>query len=491
MQSPTRFSRIVLGRPLRRYQAEIAESIAGAVLRDEGGRFAVMLPRQSGKNEISAHIEAFLMSLCRRTGGDCVKASPSFDPQSLRSLQRLQDVFAGSIIGSATRETAHSLKFGRARCHFLSTARGSRVVGATASVLLEADEAQDIDEDRWQKEFRPMGASADVCSVLWGTAWTSGTLLAKTIRELRQSERAGLRSVASTASRAAGKSVHVVSWERVADEVPPYGRYVESEIERLGPTHPLIMTQYLLQEIALEGGMFTPATRALMHGQHSSRVTPEEGREYILLIDVAGPDELRLEGMLTNPSESRRDGTAATICEISRGPSGLATYRAVYRWLDIGSPHRQLYGVLVTLAETWRCRRIVVDATGVGAGVASWLVAELGDRVLPFLFTSVSKSTLGWTFLGICNSGRWLDYRDDGSDEYKTFWQQVTHAVMVVAEGEARRIKWGVTQAGMHDDLLMSAALVGAIDEELSRPPQDSYIVEAPDVLDQRIPWDE
>ena len=77
---------------------------------------------------------------------------------------------------------------GRARCSFYSGAPGSNVVGATADLLLEADEAQDVERDKWNKEFRPMGASTNVTSVLWGTAWTSDTLLADTIRSLRRQE---------------------------------------------------------------------------------------------------------------------------------------------------------------------------------------------------------------------------------------------------------------------------------------------------------------
>ena len=60
----------------------------------------------------------------------------------------------------------------------------------------------------------------------------------------------------------------------------------------------------------------------------------------------------------------------------------------------------------------------MVDATGVRAGLSSFLKATLGARrgthpavqVVPFLFTAASKSRLGWDFLGLIDSGRFKEY---------------------------------------------------------------------------------
>jgi hypothetical protein len=60
------------------------------------------------------------------------------------------------------------------------------VVGATAGLLLECDEAQDVRPDKWPQDLRTMVAPANVTTVLWGIAWTSDTLLAQTIRHLQR-----------------------------------------------------------------------------------------------------------------------------------------------------------------------------------------------------------------------------------------------------------------------------------------------------------------
>ncbi len=72
---------------------------------------------------------------------------------------------------------------------------------------------------------------------------------------------------------------------------------------------------------------------------------------------------------------------------------------ALYAWR--GTPHRQLYPqVLELVRAVWRCARVVVDATGVGSGLATFLGAALGSgTVLPYVYTAASKSRLAYDFL--------------------------------------------------------------------------------------------
>ena len=413
-----------------------------------------------------------LLNLFRRRGGYLVKAAPTFRPQAMNSILRLLAVFEGSRLPPPVRESGHILRLDRARALFYSASPSANVVGATANILLEADEAQDIDEIKWNKDFRPMGASTNVTTVLWGTAWTSNTLLARTIRLLRWAQK-----------RDQVRRVFIVPWQRVAAEVPAYGAYVRGEIERLGRQHPLVKTQYFLEEIDEAGGMFPASTRSLMQGGHARQRGPTEGRGYAILVDVAGEAEERVEGAALRVEQPRKDSTAVTIVEIVRHEMGLARFLVMDRYIWTGTPHHQLYGAVVHLAELWGATRVVVDATGVGAGLTSFLKRALGPRVEPFVFTARSKSDLGWGFLGICNSGRFLDYRDDGGPEWRQFWREVGAAESVVIEGPNKTMRWGVADPTIHDDLLVSAALCAVLDREGYRPYVPSQIVEAGDPL--------
>ncbi len=478
----SRFSRHVIQRPLRGYQAEVAQVIAAAILGRHGGTFAVMMSRQAGKNETAAQLEAYLLNVFQRVGGFIVKASPTFKPQTINSIMRLDTCLDNRWnMGRYRREKGYMTRLGNARCIFFSAQPGANVVGATANILLECDEAQEVASSKWDKDFRPMGASTNVVTVLWGTAWTSHTLLALTIASLRRLEH-----------QDGQRRVFVVPWERVADEVPAYGDYVRGEIQRLGRNHPLVKTQYFLEEIDSEGGMFPRDRQIQMHGDHERYTKAIPGRTYALLIDVAGEDET-IDDLANMPPgqlvpTGRRDFTAVTIVEVDRSTCddpliAAPTYRVVDRRWWRGIRHVRLYAQIVDLAKNiWQAQWVVVDATGVGAGLTAFLQTALPGRVIPFLFTSKSKSDLGWGFLAVCDTGRFKDHSDDGSKEYAQFWREVDNADYEILDGPGKRMRWGVWDPEIHDDLLISAALSSVLDETVS-PYVESVLVEAEDVL--------
>ncbi len=458
------FSRTLLNRPLRRYQLAPAQAIANSVRHNLGLTFAIMMSRQAGKNETTAQLEAFLLNQRRRSGGFIIKASPTFRPQAINSMMRLQQVHHRSPLPVPRKEGAYILRAGRARIAFYGAGEYSSVVGATADILLEADEAQDIAADKWNKDFRPMAASTNATTVLCGTAWTSQTLLATTIAQLRDQER-----------RDGIQRVFLAKWDDVAAEVPAYRAYVQSEIERLGPTHPLIRTQYLLEEIDDQAGMFTADTQAAMHGTHPPAQGPAPGRSYAMLIDVAGEQ--------TQPRIStRKDSTVATIVSLESDATNRLRFHVQQRYGWTGIGHEHLATELLTLADRWGILYCVIDATGIGATLSNMLKAELGPRLIPFIFTSASKSALGWNFLGLCNTGRFKDHAMTDDAAQAIFWQQVRAAQYEVTNDTSELMRWSVPDPRIHDDYLISAALCAALPD--TPPPSGaSAIIEAPDVL--------
>jgi hypothetical protein len=278
--------------------------------------------------------------------------------------------------------------------------------------------------------------------------------------------------------------VFLVPWRRVAADVPAYGARVRARIAQFGAEHPFIRTEYELEELAGAGGLFGPARRAQLQGQHprQRRATPTPAGGYpvyALLLDVAGEDE-ELAGMddgeAARPGPSgrgtRRDSTALTVVEVTPGRRGeLPSYRVVDRRLWAGVKHTRLHATLVDLARNvWRAQKLVVDATGVGAGLGSFLIAALGERIVaPFVFSS-SKSALGWGYSGAIDAGRVKEYAPDGESDTGLFWQQVEACGYEVRPGPGKVLAWGVEDPRLHDDLLVSAALVAALDGADWRP---------------------
>jgi hypothetical protein len=434
------------------YQKEVFDAICDSAYFRKGLTFSVEIARQGGKNEISARVESFLLPLHMDEPVNLIKCSPTFQPQSIISILRLKEKL--NYFGFEkkwTSELGYIIRLGAARAIFLSADESANVVGNTAHLLLEIDEAQDVGKEKYSKEFKPMGATTNVTTVLYGTTWDDTTLL----EEVKQTN--------LELERRDGLKRHFrYDWEEVAKYNPDYRQYVERERERLGDNHPLFLTQYRLLPIHGGGGFLSATQREQLQGEHERMRRGEEGKLYVAGIDLAGEAE-EVEGEYLVRPNIKRDATVVTIGELDFADGDEVNkepkIRIVehYRW--VGKKHTELYGQLVDiLKNVWRCKRIVVDATGVGEPVASFLRKALGSRVTPFKFTQQSKSELGFNLLASINSGRLKIYKGDGSEEYQEFWGEMEKARSQYRPNQT--MSFYVEPGQGHDDFLMSLALV-------------------------------
>jgi hypothetical protein len=439
-------------RRLRPYQREVALAVLASVFGGKGLTFSVEIARQGGKNELSAQLELLLLTLHLAEPKNLIKCSPTFKPQTVISMMRLKDrLNDAGFAGFWTSELGYIVRLGDARAIFLSADESANVVGNTAHILMEIDESQDVSRDKYTKEFKPMGATTNVTTVHYGTTWDDTTLL----EEVKQTN--------LELERKDGIRRHFrYDWEAVARHNPDYRAYVEAEMERLGENHPLFLTQYRLLPIRGGGGFLSTQQRAQLQGEHDRQHQPSPRKVYVAGIDLAGEAEAG-EGAPLRDLKPRQDATVVTIGELDFAPGdGVIKQPGVrvvehYRWT--GTRHTELYARLVDiLKNVWRCRRVVVDATGVGQPVASFLREALGSKVAPFTFTQTSKSELGFSLLAAVNSGRLKVYRGDGSEEAQEFWQEMERAKSVYRPSQT--MNFFVDPAQGHDDFLMSLALV-------------------------------
>ncbi len=450
---------------LRSYQRQAAQAIIDSVIQKKGYSFVVIFPRQSGKNELQAQLEVFFLSVFSPRQSEIVKVSPTWKPQSLNAMRRLERVIKRNVmsLGRWTKRSGCIYQFGQAMIHFLSGQPTSSIVGATASLLLECDEAQDVEISKWDKEIAPMAAATNATRVFWGTAWTSRTLLARELRAARlQEQQDGIRRT------------WVLTADEVGAEVPAYRKFVAEQVARLGRNNPLVRTQYYSEEIDNESGMFSLSRRMLMQGSHPRQEVPSPGQAYAFTIDVAGADEAASDHIeqLANPA---RDSTVLTIFEVDttnvndpliRKP----TYRVVNRHAWQGVKHSQLYGTILGLAGQWAPVKVIIDATGVGAGLAGFLADRLGSRLVPFEFNQASKSDLGWSFITIIESGRYKEFHPFDDEMHR----QLEYCQYSIQDGPGKIMRWGVPDAQrdaatgdlIHDDFVVSAALISVLDHE-------------------------
>lgn len=464
-------SRDIFKVPLHPYQADWAQYILDTVIAGSTETITVEMPRQSGKNETSAQLEALILARYGRKGGAIVKLAPTFKPQIVNSMRRFD------ARAKALSERLNWLKFRSsmgyikscfaAECHFFSAEPRASVVGATASLLMEVDEAQDVDPAKFGKDFSPMRASRGCPVVAYGTTWTESTLLEQFKEHVVE-------------GRARGRVFRVLP-DQVAAANPRYGEFVDSQIDLLGRDHPLIKTQYFLELLPNAGRMIKREMLRLMAGEHERQERRQAERQIVAGLDFAGADE-EANDAVSLSEMSARDSVALTIAAVDwvRIADGVIVpflrILARYEWTNVNpvSLHTALYEILW---QRWRVDRVHCDATGIGATATAFLATALNkgnaERVVGVTFDGAlsTHTRLAFNYLATINGARLQDYQvafdilqvatgdtPDPNDADKHAWWQRGHARLMAKPNQ--RVKAYVPSNEGHDDMLLSELLM-------------------------------
>ena len=483
------FSAHALEMPLREYQKVWARQIYAAGMSRTNQTIVVEMSRQSGKNETAAQLEVALLAANAGRGGDIVKTAPTWKPQIVNSKRRFE---------ARARQAKRRLSFlnfrgtqgyivecGAASIQFLSASPTADVVGATASILLEVDEAQDVAPAKYDKDFAPMRASTGAPVALYGTAWTTDTLLAQFAEKVQAGALAG--------------SYHRIPWDIVAAEVPVYGEFVQSEIRRLGIDHPLIRTQYLLIPLESGGYMLTDQQLRQVIGRHPRQAAREGEAQIVVGIDFAGADEAAGSIEMLLASGGSRDSVAVTVASVTWHPliAGADQTAAMewpeiqildrYEWTNV-RPDAVHHALIDIVENKWQADRIHCDATGIGETSTAFLAAALpngAQRVVGQKFDAAWKThtRLAFNLIAQINSGRLHDYATTEADGDPLIWARASeqppagnvtarawhqrgHARLEARPGQ--RVRAYVPDNEGHDDLLIADML--AVDAALAGP---------------------
>jgi hypothetical protein len=435
---------------LRSYQEEAARAIIESAVNERGLTFTVVMARQAGKNELSAEVELQLLIRNSLRDASGVKCAPTFEPQGRISLSRLWSRILREGVEEKGRLEGPAIRYGRARQLFLSAEPSANVVGHTAGLLLEVDEAQDVDHEKFDREFRPMAAATGSTTVYYGTPWDDSTLLERAVQTNLDLER-----------RDGVRRHFTADWTVVAEFNPAYARYVEGERARLGEKHPLFLTQYALKTVSGGGRLFGASQGAQLQGAHARQSAPGVGEVYVAGLDLGGQD-LEETGVRSR-EPGRRDASVLTIARALMATSDAVVQEPRLEIVEhiafSGTAHDVVFArVADLLGDVWRVRRVAVDATGLGETLARLLVRRLGDHVVQAVkFTAESKSKLGYGLLAAVNGGRLKMYAPDGSPEYAEFSREAELARVHYRPN--RQMNFFVAPTDGHDDYVISAAL--------------------------------
>lgn len=471
-----RFSRGLLKMPLYDYQLRPLTAVIDSVFHQHGREYLLVFSRQSGKNEALAHLLVYLLNIYQREGGNMVFAA--IGDGLGRGRRRLHERLNNPWNRGQWRKASGPARtiLGRAAVLFISSHPQAAARGETADHLLVVDELQDQDPLHLEAVFTPMRAARNATAVYLGTVRSRHDALWLKKEALQQLERTD--------------NIQRVFWAGpglVVAANPQYGRFLKAQMARHGRFHPIIASEYFLEPLDGGGGLFPPRRLALMRGSHARMRVPAAEGTFVALLDVGGQDEAATTALaqLANPA---RDYTVCTIVQVLRPTgAGAPLYHAVDVFVDQGARFFErddgcdaLAGRLLAYLSAWSILHLAADATGVGEGLVDWLAVRLGrHRVTPFKFTRLSKAALGAAFLALVETDRfkyWIDDKDEVGSDGWWFWQQAGNCVYELPPGGLlqRDLRWYVPPSArvstplgrrpVHDDRLLSAALVAEID---------------------------
>lgn len=469
------FSNHVIDLPLYDYQLEPLKAILRSIINGRGDEFLLIFSRQSGKNEAVAQLLVYLMNIYQREGGNIVFGA--LGDGIGRGVRRLEDRLQNSWnVGRWKRHAQPTRRtYGACAVVFLSTHINAAARGETAHHLMIIDELQDQNAAHLEAVFTPMRASTNCTAVYLGTVRTTYDALWTKKRQLE-----------ALTEQDHIQRVFVVGPTRITAENPNYANFLRQQEQKYGRHHPIIASEYHLEPLDRDSALFPARRILLMTGSHLQQKTPDPGKTYIATLDVAGIDEGATDPVkaLDNPA---RDYTAVTIHEIEHNPNrDRPFYTAVDVMIDHGTPHFRedenqpsLSKQILAYLEHWNIAHLIADASGVGEGLTDWLAERLGNnRVSAIKFSRPLKAQIGTRFLSIIETGRFKYFAQQTEfDDAWWFFQQAEHCTYDLPPTGVFEIdlKWYVpanrkvsTPTGMeflHDDRLLSAALIAKADE--------------------------
>lgn len=437
---------VFCGQPLYPPQIEAIELVERHMRERSGKVITIRSSRQTMKNECSATIHARALALYRSIGGTIIRSAPTHKPQIVNSKLRLERMIKLDplIRGRVRKREGYIFECGDAQVQFLSAQDKANVEGATASLLLDIDEAHKVDKGKYEEAFGPMAAWQSVPTVMWGVAADKEDLLYE-YRQYNEEREPGLNLQ--------------YPCELWCELRPEYAKHCEERKKKLGENHPVWLTQYRLIDIeAIAGFLKAQQIELIRTSDHERVEKPKDDRRYVAVIDLAGEEE---EGeVVTGKPDAKRDATICWIVDINYDDVvyDLPRFRVVqgYYWVGkefqsgpIGGKGQQ--ELLLDVLNLWKPRRTVVDARGIGAQIASYL-SKRYHGVEKYEATADSVSDDCYGFLSLVNNARIGLWRDDGSELYKECVRQMKQTKYEIFQHDKMRLV--KPQGGGHIDMV-------------------------------------
>lgn len=407
------FCELYSGKTLFPYQEQFSKRVIRSILTNDGAEITALFSRQSGKSEtIAVTVGGMMIILPTLANMPMFADDPRLEmfkdglwvgifAPSQRQAQitygrmkaRLQCKTARAVLEDDDFRLQFSTSNGQtvaltngSFATAISASDGSNIEGESFKVII-CEECQDISNFKIQKAIHPMGAAYNASIIKIGTATThKGDFYDAIQRNKKDAEI---------------KSTHIKNhfeydYTVAAKYNPKYARYVEGEKKKLGENSDAFRMSYKLEWI-IERGMFIDIATFERNNTEPllERTLSDMQSTHVVGIDIGGVN----------------DDTVVTVCEVdwdmpvimeSRTDEETGediTYLAynayVVDWLRISNEpdYEEQYPIIMDYLSHFKIARVVCDATR-EAAVAHRLRANLNCEVIPYVFSSKSKSDL-------------------------------------------------------------------------------------------------
>lgn len=348
-----------------------------------------------------------------------------------------------------------------------SASEGSNIEGDSYHIII-GDEAQDIGDFKYSKSISPMAAFYNGTKILIGTPTTEvGFFYSSIERNKRELINSGKR-----------RNHFEYDCNIVAKYNTRYAKYLEGEKVRLGESSDEFQMSYMLKWM-LQRGMFITVDQLMKLADNNAGISYFDN----YFNHVAGLD-----------LGKEKDSTVLTILEVDwehpviveqskelNIPDFIVYKKRIKAWLELqGDDWEEQYPQIMDFMSNYRIARLVIDATGLGSPIYSRIAANVDFEVIPYVFSTPSKSELMKHFDSELKSQRMFFPANDETKntiEYRKYILQMTEAIK--SYSGSNMVVGHPTTRDAHDDYVYSCALAcwGAKGEGVDKPVTEENMI--------------
>jgi hypothetical protein len=163
------------------YQLQPARAILESVRLDQGLTFVLNFPRQSGKDELLAHLEAYLMRMSNDKDRAILEVNSNIDNHRIAILRLEERLSSNVFTRSRWVGVGDDIAIDKCRTTFLCADGVPDGNVTPANLLFIVNDAQDIWPAWFDMEFSHLAARPKLTRLICGSSWDDQSLLSREI----------------------------------------------------------------------------------------------------------------------------------------------------------------------------------------------------------------------------------------------------------------------------------------------------------------------